>query len=303
MEIDFVTPGAHFHNITAMADGDHIRFSGLYDVGAGLIPAIVFSVGNAPWISSLDQCIRNVCCLWEIAQGLRDAEMIRALGAPYCDERLNVSGIDLMKGNEPGSGRWSVRTMIQPCFVAMLFISVVPFYIWHEIIPLEWAPLSVQWNAVWYGQPCHNVQYAGRTVCVHCINSKPANADYVFTANWFRTFNCDWKCRTGFKGPNCEIDVALAIGLAAGLVGLLATALIFFCMRRRWLWCWYRSAAPSVPRPVVEAVPVVVQPPPPPPLVARQAVVSPSSPITGVRSDIITFKDVPNMNEFRIKFN
>ena len=296
MEIDFVTPGAHFHNITAMADGDHIRLTGLFGSGTGLIPAIVFAVGNAPWVSNLDQCIRNVCCLWEIAQALRDAEMLRALGGPYCDERLNVSGIDLMKGNLQDAGQWSVRTMIQPSFVAMLFISMVPFYIWHEIIPLEWAPLSVQWNAVWYGQPCHNVQYAGRTVCVHCVNSKPTNSDYVFTANWFRTFHCDWRCRTGFKGPNCEIDVSLAIGLSAGAAGLLAVALIFFCMRRRWFWWCVQTAAPrSV---VMEATPAPV-------VVAATPRTAPSSPsiAASVRSEIITFKDMPNMNEFRIKFN
>jgi hypothetical protein len=292
MQLDALTPGAHFHNITATADGDHIRFSGLYEAGAGLIPAIVFAVGNAPWTMNLDQCIRNVCCLWEIAQTLRDAEMIRALGTQYCDEHVNVSKVDLLKGNS-ATGRWDVRTTIQPSFIAMLFISITPFFIWHEIAPLEWTPLSVQWNAVWYGQPCHNVLYAGRTVCVNCVNEKPPNADYVFTANWFRTFHCDWTCRTGFKGPNCEIDVALAIGISAGAVGLLAVGLIMFVMRRRWFCCQSSPKGALAAMPEV-MVTVVQPPPPPPPLVSRQST---------VRSDVITFKDMPNVNEIRIKFH
>jgi hypothetical protein len=230
--------------------------------------------------------------------------MIKALGAPYCDEHLNVSGVNLMKGNALRTGRWDVRTTIQPSFVAMLFICLQPFYIWHSIIPLQWAPLSVQWNAVWYGEPCHNVEYEGRTVCVHCANRKPANADYVFTANWFKSFNCDWVCRTGYKGPNCEIDVVLAVGLCSGTVGFLALVMLFWCMRRRWVRCCWR-AGPKPQTPLVfshDAVPESVAVPPPrpmsPPLVTTKTGVAVGA---QARSDVIMFRE--NLSEIRIKFH
>jgi hypothetical protein len=159
---------------------------------------------------------------------------------------------------------------------------------------MQWSPLSVQWNAVWYGEPCHNVEYEGRTVCVHCANRKPANADYVFTANWFKSFNCDWVCRTGYNGPNCEIDVVLAVGICSGTVGFLAVVMMVWCMRRRWVrCCWRRASKPQTPlsfnsNPPPENVTV-------PPLV-------PGPPVaTQVRSDVIMFRD--NLSEIRMKFH
>ena len=303
MQLDASTPGAQFLNVSAAADGDYIHLTGFYEASAGIYPAVVFSVGNAPWV--VDSCVRNVCCLWEIALALRDSDMIKSLGAPYCDEHLNVSGVNLMKGNVLDTGRWDVRTTIQPSFVAMLFICLQPLYIWHSIIPLQWSPLSVQWNAAWYGEPCFNVEYEGRTVCVHCANRKPANADYVFTANWFKSFNCDWVCRTGYKGPNCEIDVVLAVGLCSGAVGLLAVLILFWCMRKRWtkLCCCWRGK-PRTAQPLV-----CVQDPTVPDNVivpSRITERSMSPPLAeGVKlraqSDVITFRD--NLSEIRIKFH
>ena len=298
MQLDASTPGARFMNVSAQAEGGHIHFTGFYESAAsGFYPAVVFSVGNSPWI--VDQCVRNVCCLWEIAQTLRDSEMLKSLGTPYCDEHLNVSSVNLMKGNVPHMGRWDVRTIIQPSFVAMLFISLAPFYIFHEIVPLQWAPLSVQWNAVWYGQPCHNVEYEGRTVCVHCANAKPDNADYIFTASWFKSFNCEWVCRTGYKGPNCEIDVALAVGISSGAVGLLAVALIFFCMRRRWTACMTRRPQPAPPLAFTETVPPAVSGLPERPMSPPRVQRGVGGP--GARPDMIVFKE--NLGEIRIKFN
>ena len=231
MPPDAYTPGARFWNVSAaVSDDGRIHLSGHYTC-AGLIPALVFSVG-APWAAS--QCVRNVCCLWDLANTMRDAELVRALGSPHCDERVDLSGVNLMKeGNAPGSGRWDVRTSIQPSFVAMLFICLQPFYVWYEVVPLRWQSMSVPWSATWYGQPCRNVPYGdGSTVCIHCANEKPERSEYVFTPNWFRSFRCDWVCHEGYVGSGCEVSTSAAAAAAIGVVGVSLVGALVFVLRR-----------------------------------------------------------------------
>ena len=273
---DAHTPGARLVNVTALAEGGQIHFTGFYEA-AGLIPAILFSVG-VPWAAS--QCLRNVCCLWDMALAFRDAELFKALQSPHCDEHVNVSALELMKGNAADVGRWDVRTQIQPSFIAMLFICLRPFYIWYEIVPFQWDPISVQWSATWYGQRCNNVIYEGRTVCIHCANAKPDNAEYLFTPNWFRTFHCDWVCHSGYVGPNCEISVSMAVGGSMGAVGVLFAALVWWalCARRRRL----------APQPTKE------------PLLAR---CEPEVRRRPPDANMIVFRENPSMSEIRIKLN
>ena len=282
---DAHTPGARFWNVTAMAEGGQIHFTGFYDA-AGLIPALLFSVG-VPWVAS--QCLRNVCCLWDMAQSLHDAEFLKALDAPHCNEHVNVSGLDLLKGNAQASGRWDVRTLIQPSFIAMLFICLRPFYIWYEIVPFQWDPISVQWSATWYGQRCHNVLYEGKTVCIHCANAKPANAEYLFTPNWFRTFHCEWVCHQGYVGPNCEVGVDLAVGMSLGAT-VVATLGLAWCviMRRR-----------QRPPPPVDALLSKMDDHAPSRLML-------SAPVRSTRPpdvNMVVFRENTPMSEIRIKLN
>ena len=86
---DARTSGAHFLNVSAVAEGGQIHFTGFYEA-AGLVPALLFSVG-VPWAAS--QCLRNVCCLWDMALSLHDAEFLKSLRAPHCDEHVNVSDL------------------------------------------------------------------------------------------------------------------------------------------------------------------------------------------------------------------
>ena len=281
---DAHTPGARFLNVSAMAEGGQIHFTGFYDA-AGLIPAILFSVG-VPWAAN--QCLRNVCCLWDLALAFRDAELFKALETPHCDEHVNVSGLGLMKGNPIDRGRWDVRTQIQPSFIAMLFICLRPFYIWYEVVPIQWNPISVQWSASWYGQRCHNVLYEGRTVCVHCSNTKPDNAEYVFTPNWFRTFHCDWVCHQGYVGPNCELQATTAAAIAVTALGMVCVGLLFFCTRRRRAPAFKNITDVFAMEP--DDAPQRIQLVPP----VRSA----------VRADnVIVFRENTPMSEIRIKLN
>ena len=283
---DAHTPGARFVNVTALAEGGQIHFTGFYEA-AGLIPAILFSVG-VPWAAS--QCLRNVCCLWDMALAFRDAELFKALQSPHCDEHVNVSALELMKGNAADVGRWDVRTQIQPSFIAMLFICLRPFYIWYEVVPIQWNPISVQWSSTWYGQRCHNVLYEGRTVCVHCANAKPSNAEYIFTVNWFRTFHCDWVCHPGYVGPNCEVGVNAAVGISIAAVGALCVGVLFFCFSRRKRASGFKDVSQMFAREVETAEPQRLQL---------------TAPVVRSRTDsnVITFRENTPVSEIRIKLN
>ncbi len=229
MQFDSITLGARFLNVTAAIRDDMIQLNGTFIASADLIPVLLFSVG-VPWV---EPCVRHICCLWDVAERYRDHDLMAALG-PTCDEHVNLTSIDLMKGN-PRANSWSVNTMIHPSFVAMLFVvPTVMFYMYYEIIPLQWVDSStVHWRSSWYGQPCHPVIYPdGREVCIYCSNSKPANAVFVFSANWFTTFQCQWICKPGFAGPNCDITVdVLVYALGGGMVVLLCVVGLIVYMR------------------------------------------------------------------------
>lgn len=229
--LDSVTVGVRFHNLTTSIQNDHIRLRGDY-VSSGLLPVLLFSVG-VPW---LDPCVKHVCCLWDVAERYKDHDLLAALG-PTCDENTNFTSKDLMKGN-PASAAWVVDTMIHPSFVAMLFLCLTPsFYMYYEILPMQWIDTNtVHWSASWYGKACHTVIYPdGRQVCIACFNTKPENAVFVFTANWFTTFQCQWVCKPGYMGPNCELTVDLVIYVCGSLVGVVLIVLMVVCRPRRHL--------------------------------------------------------------------
>lgn len=280
--VDSNTPGAHFSNLTAIILNDHIQLKGQY-TASGLIPVILFSVG-IPWI---EPCTKHLCCLWDVAERYKDHDLQTALG-PTCNENANITGLDLMKGNDNGITEWGVRTMVHPSFVAMLFLSLVPtFYMYYEVMPMQWIDTtSVHWKSSWYGQPCHTVLYPnGQHVCITCFNSKPDNAIFVFTANWFTTFQCQWVCKPGYMGPNCEITVDLAVYVTGSVVAVLCLAgLVIFALRRR------SNRAP-------EPLPVSVQ-------ITPSEVIIPArtqTPVRKFQSEMIVFKENALPPEIRIK--
>jgi hypothetical protein len=221
LPLDSDSRGPRLFNVSARAETNgQILLSGVYDAG-DLLPVLLFSVG-VPWV---EPCLRHVCCLWDVLERYRDHSLMDALG-PTCDERVNLTNKDLMKGNKGTAGRWEVATMIHPSFVAMLFLCLGPvFCMYHEIAPVEWETGSTRWSSAWYGQPCQQVTYTdGRKLCIYCANEKPTNAQFVFTPNWFQTFQCKWECLAGFTGPGCELPTTMVVGAVAGGVLLLALA-------------------------------------------------------------------------------
>lgn len=233
--LDSDTRGAHFLNLTAAVKGDHIQLNGQFQ-SLDLLPILLFSVGTQ-WI---EPCVKHVCCLWDIAERYKDHDLMSALG-PTCNENIDLSTLDLLKGNSARQSEWTVNTMMHPSFVAMLFVTLAPvFYMYYEIRPMQWVDGgSVHWQSSWYGQPCHEVVYPNnQPVCIACFNSKPDNAVFVFSANWFSTFQCDWKCKPQFTGPNCEITIDLAIYLTGSLVAALLVGGMVVCVlgerRRKW---------------------------------------------------------------------
>ena len=230
--LDSDSRGPRFYNVSAHVDAatGQIHLSGAYDA-ADLVPVLLFSVGT-PWV---EPCLRHVCCLWDVLERHRDHALMDALGSP-CDERVNLTSKDLMKGNHRGGKKWAVDTMIHPSFVAMLFLCLSPvFYMYYEIVPLEWEAGSAHWSSSWYGQPCHQVTYTdGRKLCIYCANEKPVNAQFIFTPNWFQTFQCKWECLPGFMGPGCEVSAGLAVSIGAGVIGVLCVSCVIGVIVSLW---------------------------------------------------------------------
>lgn len=225
MAADSVTRGAHLYNVTARLFEDRLRFTGTFDA-AELLPVLLFSVGVA-WA---EPCVNHVCCLWEVGNRYRDNDLLSAIGE-RCDENMNFTGRRLMKGGTVTDlstattlKQWDLTTRIHPDFIIMLFVCVAPvFYMYYELVPVQWIERrSVTWSAAWYGDLCHTVAYPdGREVCIHCSNPKPQHSAYVFSADWFRTFECKWVCDPGYTGPNCEVPLDAAI-YAGGSVFVVA---------------------------------------------------------------------------------
>ena len=258
LTLDSDSHGPRFYNVSAHVDTTgQIHLRGAYDA-SDLIPVLLFSVGT-PWV---EPCLRHVCCLWDVLERYRDHALMDALGSP-CNERVNLTAKDLMKGNAPAtSGRWEVNTMIHPSFVAMLFLCLSPvFYMYYEIVPMEWETDSAHWSSAWYGQPCHQVTYTdGRKLCIYCANEKPGNARYVFTPNWFQTFQCKWECNPGFMGPGCELSVGLVMGAGAGVLGVFLLSFAVGVLMHVWRMGSAKKVVDSLPLVQNPLVPAIAQP-------------------------------------------
>lgn len=225
MAFDSITHGAHLFNVTARVQGDRLRFTGTFD-SAELLPVLIFSAG-VPWV---EPCVRDVCCLWDVAQRYKDEDLMMALG-PSCGS-ANLTARQLMKGSgrtAVGGGveQWDLTTLNHPNFVAMLFLCITPvFYMYYEVVPVQWVERdSVVWSTSWYGDVCHTVVYPdGREICIHCANAKPPNSLYVFSPEWFQTFECKWVCVTGYTGPGCEMSLDVVIYAVGAVFAVLCVA-------------------------------------------------------------------------------
>ena len=307
---DSATRGAHLFNVTARLFEDRLRFTGTFDA-AELLPVLLFSVGVA-WA---EPCVNHVCCLWEIGNRYRDNDLLSAIGE-RCDENMNFTGRRLMKGStvtDLGTTavtklqQWDLTTRIHPNFIIMLFVCVAPiFYMYYELVPVQWIERrSVTWSSAWYGDLCHTVAYPdGREVCIHCSNPKPQHSAYVFSADWFQTFECRWVCDPGYTGPNCEVplDAAIYAGGSVFVVACVAGVMLVAMYGKSLGVARGATAAKGGAKDASEmefgsqnpqamgALPSITH--------AAVAITPRSS--QGMRSEVITFKD-SSINEIRIK--
>jgi len=303
LQFDSITRGAHLYNVTARIQDDRLRFTGSFDA-AELLPVLIFSVG-VPWIKP---CVDNLCCLWDVAMRYKDDDLIAAIGKT-CDKLMNFTEKDLMKGSTVTSPaksgntieKWDLTTRVHPNFVVMLFMCLTPvFYMYYEIVPIQWIEkTSVTWSASWYGEPCHTVLYPdGKEVCIHCSNSKPEHSKYIFTADWFQTFECRWQCDAGYAGSNCEVSIDTAIYASGGVFIVLCVAGMVLAATNKRSFITHKS---------IKAVPVLAQ--------ANEDIShhdmeaekntpllpTTQTPRVQARSEMIAFKDNA-IGEIRIKF-
>ena len=302
---DSVTRGAHFFNATARVQDDRLRFTGMYDA-AELLPVLLFSMGM-PWV---EPCVENVCCLWEVANRYKDNDLLMAIG-DSCNENMNFTGRRLMKGSVTTDTngvlrQWDLTTRIHPNFIVMLFLCLTPvFYMYYERVPIQWIERqSVVWSASWYGDLCHTVTYPdGREVCIHCSNPKPQHSVYVFSADWFQTFECKWICESGYTGPSCEVAVDTAIYAAGGMFAVMCVSgIMLVAIYGRSIGVMRGVGKKSVDIGGADDVAETK-----PPVAVAASITSPSMPqiatprYMSTRSDVITFKDNNAIGEIRIK--
>ena len=279
---DAISRGVHLYNVTTRIHDDRLQFTGVFSA-AELLPVLVFSVG-VPWVKP---CVDSICCLWEVALRYRDDDLIAAIGKT-CDRWMNFTGKNMMKGSEVTAGEeWRLTTRVHPNFVAMLFLCLTPtFYMYYEIVPIQWVEKkSVAWSASWYGAPCHTVQYPdGKEVCIHCSNSKPEHSTYIFSADWFQTFECRWQCHPGYTGPNCDMSIDTAVFAGGSVFIVLCVAGIVLAATRG------RTIRKGVK--------------PAPPMLDDSETPTPEEPVPlprMMKSEMIAFKDNA-IGEIRIKF-
>ena len=288
---DSVTRGAHLYNVTARIQDDRLRFTGTFD-SAELLPVLLFSVG-VPWVKP---CIDSVCCLWDMAVRYKDDDLLNAIGKT-CDKGVNLTSKELMKGSDIAPlkattiKQWDLVTRIHPNYVIMLFLCLTPmFYMYYEVVPIQWIERSsVVWSASWYGEPCNTVMYPdGREICIHCSNSKPAHSNYIFSADWFQTFECKWACESGYTGPNCEVAIFTALYACGGVFAVVCVAgMVLASMNRHTL---RGGSTKTIPAEAKEPTPMIEESHAPP--IPRQ---------TMARSEMIAFKENA-VGEIRIKF-
>jgi hypothetical protein len=299
---DSITRGAHLYNVTARMQDDRLRFTGSFDA-AELLPILIFSVG-VPWVKP---CVDSVCCLWDVAMRYKDDDLIAAIGKT-CDKGMNFSGKELMKGSEMRADvtggtidQWDLTTRVHPNFVVMLFMCLSPmFYMYYEIVPIQWIERkTVKWSASWYGEQCHTVIYPdGKEVCIHCSNSKPAHSTYVFSADWFQTFECRWQCKPGYAGPSCEVAIDVAVYASGGVFLILCIAGIVYGITNKHGIILRRS---SKANPSIMLAQAKEDPPPHNDDKDNENVPHPAVPKMVTRSEMIAFKDNA-IGEIRIKF-
>ena len=212
---------------------------------------------------------------------------------------MNLTEKNLMKGSEVSAlpkstiQQWDLISRVHPNYVVMLFLCLAPvFYMYYEVVPIQWVEkTSVAWSASWYGEPCHMVMYPdGREVCIHCSNSKPQHSTYIFSADWFQTFECRWQCHSGYTGSNCEVSIDTAIYASGGVFIVLCVAGVVLAATNRKV---VRKSVKTTPLPVQEDVP---------PQEPAKQMDPPAQPASRtMRSEMIAFKDNA-IGEIRIKF-
>lgn len=85
-------------------------------------------------------------------------------------------------------------------------------------------------------QPCYTVSIPQKPfeICMQCTNPKPVHASYIWTPDWYKDFQCNWECNTGYSGVTCSsllpfdwwlwplvviVSATLALALSAAAAG------------------------------------------------------------------------------------
>ena len=132
---------------------------------------------------------------------------------------------------------------------------------------------------------------------------------YVFSADWFQTFECRWVCDPGYTGPNCEVplDAAIYAGGSVFVVACVAGVMLVARDGKSLGAARGATAANSAKGGAKEASEMEggYQKPSSQgmaalPVLAHAAVSITPRPSQGMRSEVITFKD-SSINEIRIK--
>jgi hypothetical protein len=147
--------------------------------------------------------------------------------------------VDYVQGSRPNvlSTPTGFRATLDPPFppwVAVLFVgSQVSAVRTLTVVNGD----SIAFDLKVHNPSCNEVSVPGTPfeVCMYCDNQRPFNSDFTWTPDWFKDFQCSWRCRAGYSdtGLSCMPTVNMQIPSMLPW-GLAVLVLIFLaCMLTR----------------------------------------------------------------------
>lgn len=247
--IEYYTPSVSLYNVKgSQLKNGSLLFYGEFINNPSIIPVLLVS-DTIPYAPETRMCTHNVCCLWDAAKYYNDAHWLRVLD-PLCgrDQSKNTNNTNnrntgiitqLAKGtvqSNTASSYSSTQLILdyKPALLRFVFIDLSPvFNIKYETVTFTWtqqvnSTLRMQWR----GPQCVDVLFNEKMMCIWCMNTKPENSVFVYTAQWMTTYQCDWQCIPGhfLMGDSCTAENAILIPvvLGTGLIGVILLAALFY---------------------------------------------------------------------------
>ena len=238
MLIDGMASPIGLTSIVARTNGSHYSMDGRFS-SSNTVPIMLWPDQKKDWINHCENA-RDLCCLRDIVKDYRN-DVLKSLQGESCLLSLPK---ELVTNSMPNvkliqSGKFDAIIPSSTEFVALLFVSFNPFFILDAYQGFKMVVDGVvESNIVIAHNPCYSVVVPGTlaSVCMHCNNPLPSNAKFIWTANWYLSYQCNWQCNSEYvkNGVVCEKaklelpSIEIVVGCGSSLVIML----ILVCLYR-----------------------------------------------------------------------